>query len=51
LADAIAFGRPYLFNPDLVEMVEEEQAFGAGDMKTWYMQGVEGYLDYATAEK
>ena len=47
-ADAIAFGRPYLANPDLVERIRLGAALNADDMPTWYSQGNKGYLDYPT---
>ena len=45
-ADAIAFGRPYIANPDLVERIAKGLPFAKDDMKTWYSQGPEGYVDY-----
>lgn len=45
-ADAIAFGRPYISNPDLVEKIKAGIPFAKDDQKTWYTQGIEGYLDY-----
>jgi 2,4-dienoyl-CoA reductase-like NADH-dependent reductase (Old Yellow Enzyme family) len=47
-ADAIAFGRPYLANPDLPERIAEGAPLNKDDMKTWYSQGPEGYVDYPT---
>ncbi|SFS05532.1 alkene reductase [Sphingomonas jatrophae] len=49
-ADAIAFGRPYIANPDLVERIAGGVPLAKDDMRTWYSQGAEGYLDYPTAE-
>lgn len=48
-ADAVAFGRPFISNPDLVERFERGLALTADDMKTWYSQGPEGYVDYPAA--
>ena len=45
-ADAIAFGRPYISNPDLPVRIERAAAWAADDPATWYTQGVEGYVDY-----
>ena len=45
-ADAIAFGRPFIANPDLPARLRREAELAAGDMKTWYSQGREGYADY-----
>ncbi len=50
-ADAIAFGRPYIANPDLPERIAKGVPFAKDDIKTWYSQGPEGYVDYPTAEK
>lgn len=51
-ADAIAFGRPFIGNPDLVRRLKEHAPLNkADDPKLWYAQGpecVEGYLDYPT---
>lgn len=47
-ADAIAFGRTYLANPDLPERIAQGAPLNKDDMKTWYSQGPEGYLDYPT---
>jgi len=44
--DGIAFGRPYISNPDLVERVKNGWPLAADNMKTWYSPGPEGYTDY-----
>ena len=49
-ADAIAFGRPYIANPDLVERLRRGAPLAEGEMKTWYSQGPEGYVDYPALE-
>ncbi|HEX7782839.1 MAG TPA: alkene reductase [Sphingobium sp.] len=46
LADAIAFGRPFISNPDLPERLEKNLPLQQANMETWYSQGVEGYTDY-----
>jgi 2,4-dienoyl-CoA reductase-like NADH-dependent reductase (Old Yellow Enzyme family) len=48
-ADAIAFGRTFLANPDLPHRLKEGLALTKDDMKTWYSQGPEGYTDYPVA--
>lgn len=48
-ADAVAFGRPFISNPDLVRRFSEGLPLAADDMKTWYSQGPEGYVDYPAA--
>jgi 2,4-dienoyl-CoA reductase-like NADH-dependent reductase (Old Yellow Enzyme family) len=46
LADAIAFGRPFISNPDLPERLKKNLPLQQANMETWYSQGVEGYTDY-----
>jgi N-ethylmaleimide reductase len=45
-ADAIAFGRTFLANPDLVARLQTGAPLNPDDMATWYSQGPEGYVDY-----
>jgi 2,4-dienoyl-CoA reductase-like NADH-dependent reductase (Old Yellow Enzyme family) len=45
-ADAIAFGRPFISNPDLVERLRIGAPLEPDVMATWYSQGLEGYVDY-----
>jgi N-ethylmaleimide reductase len=45
-ADLIAFARPFLANPDLVERMRAEAALNAVDMATFYTPGPKGYTDY-----
>lgn len=45
-ADLVAFGKPYVSNPDLVERFEQDVALTEWDDKTFYTPGKEGYLDY-----
>ena len=49
-ADAIAFGRTFLANPDLPERLRTGAALNKDDAKTWYSQGPEGYTDYPALE-
>lgn len=46
LADAIAFGRPYLANPDLVERFRRQSELNAPNPATFYGGGAAGYTDY-----
>lgn len=46
LADAIAFGRLYISNPDLVKRVKEEKELNKYDRATFYGGGEKGYVDY-----
>jgi N-ethylmaleimide reductase len=47
-ADLVAFGRPFLANPDLVARMKADAALAAPDMKTFYTPGAAGYTDYPT---
>jgi N-ethylmaleimide reductase len=47
-ADLIAFGRPFLCNPDLVARMQTGAALNAPDMATFYTPGEKGYTDYPT---
>ena len=48
-ADAIAFGRTFLANPDLPRRIREGLPLNKDNAATWYSQGPEGYIDYPTA--
>jgi N-ethylmaleimide reductase len=45
-ADLIAFGRPFLANPDLVARMKANADLNAPDMSTFYTPGPKGYTDY-----
>jgi N-ethylmaleimide reductase len=47
-ADAIAFGRLFIANPDLVRRIKEHQPLNAYDRSTFYGGGEHGYTDYKT---
>jgi N-ethylmaleimide reductase len=47
-ADLIAFGRPFLANPDLVQRMQAGAALNALDMATLYTADAKGYTDYPT---
>ena len=47
-ADLVAFGRPYIANPDLVERLRTGAALNKADKATFYGGGAEGYTDYPT---
>ncbi|MFG1184020.1 MULTISPECIES: alkene reductase [Xanthobacter] len=49
-ADAIAFGRGFLANPDLPARIRHAIPLAPDHMETWYTQGPEGYTDYPTAD-
>ena len=46
VADRIAFGRPFIANPDLPERLRTGAEWAKDDAKTWYTPGPEGYTDY-----
>ena len=48
LADLIAFGRPYIANPDLVQRFAENVPLAEVDWETVYASGPHGYSDYPT---
>ena len=48
-ADLIAFGRPFLANPDLVARLERGLPLNTPDFSTFYTPGPKGYTDYPTA--
>lgn len=45
-ADAVAFGRAYIANPDLVARFRESLAIAKPDDATFYTPGEKGYTDY-----
>jgi len=45
-ADAIAFGRLFIANPDLVERIREDEPLNPPDRSTFYGGGAHGYTDY-----
>ena len=47
-ADLVAFGRPFIANPDLVTRLRKGKALTEGDRSTWYGGGAKGYTDYPT---
>jgi N-ethylmaleimide reductase len=48
LCDAVAYGRAWIANPDLVERFARHVPLNEADMKTFYQGGEQGYLDYPT---
>ena len=45
-ADLVAFGRPYIANPDLVERLRDAAPLNTPDKTTYYGGGARGYTDY-----
>lgn len=51
-ADLIAFGRPFISNPDLVERFANNWSLNPpADMKIWYSFDQEGYTDFPTYQQ
>lgn len=49
LADLVAFGKPFLANPDLVTRFQKNIALASFDQTTLYTPGEKGYSDYTFA--
>jgi N-ethylmaleimide reductase len=47
-ADLVAFGRPFISNPDLVERLRKGKPLAESDHTTWYGGNAKGYTDYQT---
>jgi N-ethylmaleimide reductase len=45
-ADLVAFGKPFIANPDLVERFASNVSLAEADPNTFYTQGPQGYIDY-----
>ncbi|HIH73791.1 MAG TPA: alkene reductase, partial [Methanosarcina sp.] len=50
-ADLIAFGVPFLANPDLPERFKQNAPLNEPDMSTYYKGGEKGYTDYQALVK
>ncbi|MFG6414290.1 alkene reductase [Roseateles sp. DC23W] len=46
--DAVAIGRPFISNPDLVERIRDDLPWATPQKETFYGGGAEGYTDYPT---
>ncbi|HEX9172418.1 MAG TPA: alkene reductase [Telluria sp.] len=51
IGDAVAFGRPFLANPDLVERFRAGAALNVPDQATFYGGDAHGYTDYPTLKQ
>jgi 2,4-dienoyl-CoA reductase-like NADH-dependent reductase (Old Yellow Enzyme family) len=49
-ADAVAFGKLFIANPDLVRRFREKAPLNAWDTATFYVGGERGYTDYPAIE-
>ena len=50
-ADLVAFGRPFISNPDLVRRLREDLPLSPLNRDTLYGGGAAGYTDYPTADQ
>lgn len=51
VADAAAFGRPYIANPDLVARFRDHAPLKEVDLRTMYAAGPKGFTDYPYLDK
>jgi N-ethylmaleimide reductase len=51
LADLVAFGRPFIANPDLVDRFKTGAPLAEIDWSTVYASGPQGYSDYPILER
>ncbi|WP_340588479.1 alkene reductase [Erythrobacter alti] len=49
-ADAVAFGRQFIANPDLPERIAKGGPYNDPDQATFYGGGAQGYVDYQAAD-
>ena len=50
-ADMVAFGRPFIGNPDLVERLRRNAPLTVADPRAYYGGGPRGYIDFPTLEE
>jgi N-ethylmaleimide reductase len=50
-ADLIAFGKPFISNPDLVERLRKGAPLNEWDKATFYGGGAKGYTDYPSLQR
>ncbi len=51
LGHLVAFGRPFLANPDLVTRMKQDASLNDPDQSTFYTPGEKGYTDYPFLEE
>jgi 2,4-dienoyl-CoA reductase-like NADH-dependent reductase (Old Yellow Enzyme family) len=50
IADAVAFGRLFISNPNLPRRIQLDAPLNVYDRETFYARGAEGYIDYPTLD-
>lgn len=50
VGEAVAFGRPFIANPDFVSRIVDSKPLADMNVKTLYVEGPEGFTDYAFAD-
>lgn len=50
VGELVAFGRPFLANPDLVDRMKYDLELNQPDFDTFYTPGAKGYTDYPVAQ-
>ena len=45
-ADAVAFGVPYIANPDLAQRLRQDAPLNEARPELFYAKGAEGFTDY-----
>ncbi|MDN5569091.1 MAG: alkene reductase, partial [Paracoccus sp. (in: a-proteobacteria)] len=50
-ADAVAFGRDFIANPDLPARIAQDGPYNEPDPDTFYGGGAKGYTDYPTLDQ
>lgn len=51
LADAVAYGKPYISNPDLVERFAQHAKLSSWGTDTFYTPGEKGFTDYPSLQE
>ncbi|MCV9961263.1 alkene reductase [Pararhizobium sp. BT-229] len=49
--DLVAFGKPFIANPDLVQRLKDDAPLNTPDQATFYGGGAKGYTDYPLLEQ
>jgi 2,4-dienoyl-CoA reductase-like NADH-dependent reductase (Old Yellow Enzyme family) len=50
-ADAVAFGKDFISNPDLVQRFAAKAPLNEWNAATFYASGPEGYIDYPVLDR